>query len=135
MELSLQIPLLLFPAVSLLYLSYNGRFLALAQLIRSLHKEYETDGRASTREQIASLRQRLRFIVYMQIFGALSFIAAAVSSTCLFFGANIIGYATFGVALIFLIASVIILLLEIRVSMYALSILIDKSAPPASNEP
>ena len=44
MDLQLTVPAVLFPAISLLYLSYNGRFLALAQLIRDLHAKWQEDG-------------------------------------------------------------------------------------------
>ena len=40
MELSINTPALLFPAITLLMLAYTNRFLALASLVRSLHDEY-----------------------------------------------------------------------------------------------
>ena len=40
MEISLNTPALLFPAISLLLLAYGNRFLALANLVRKLHDEY-----------------------------------------------------------------------------------------------
>ena len=41
MELSLSIPALLFPAISLTMLAYNARYLAIAALIRQLHQKYQ----------------------------------------------------------------------------------------------
>ena len=41
MELTLSIPALLFPAISLSMLAYNARYLAIAALIRQLHKQYQ----------------------------------------------------------------------------------------------
>lgn len=127
MELPIEVPPMIFPAVSLLYLSYNARFLTLAQLIRALHKEWKENGDPAVLEQIASLRMRLRLIVWMQVGGALSFVAAAMSTTCLFFDSTTCGHIAFGASLIFLIASVLVLLLEVLVSTRALSMLLDKS--------
>ena len=41
MELTLQTPSLLFPAISLLMLAFTNRFLSLAKLIRDLYTQYE----------------------------------------------------------------------------------------------
>ena len=40
MELTLTTPALLFPAISLLLLAYNGRFLSLAALTRDLYARH-----------------------------------------------------------------------------------------------
>lgn len=122
MELGLTVPALLFPAISLLYLSYNGRFLALASLIRSLHREWEDEGEASVYGQIQNLRQRLQLIRYMQLCGALSFIMAACSMSLLFWGLRAAGEAAFGAALLLLIASVLFLLRENAISVRALEL-------------
>lgn len=132
MDLPIHVPPLLFPAVSLLFLSYNGRFLTLASLIRSLHKEWREKGDPATLEQITSLRMRLRLIVWMQATGALSFVLAAVSTTCIFYRAQVAGHLTFGASLILLIASVAILLAEILVSTRALGVLLSRTGRDAS---
>ena len=120
MDLSLTVPALLFPAISLLYLSYNGRFLALATLIRSLHKEWEKNGDESIYAQIQNLRERLELIRWMQICGATSFIMAACSMTLLFFRCPTGGHLSFGASLILLIGSVGLLLRENAISVRAL---------------
>lgn len=122
MELGMTVPALLFPAISLLYLSYNGRFLALASLIRSLHREWEQKGEDSVYGQIQNLRQRLQLIRYMQLCGALSFIMAAGSMTLLFWGQRAAGEGAFGAALLLLIASVVFLLRENMISVRALEL-------------
>jgi hypothetical protein len=134
MDLPVHVPPMIFPAVSLLYLSYNARFLTLAQLIRALHKEWKEGGDPAVLEQIVSLRARLRLIVWMQVTGALSFVAAAVSTTCLFFSQTTLGHVMFGASLVFLIVSVVVLLAEVVVSTRALSMLLDKSERGASPE-
>lgn len=122
MDLQLTVPALLFPAISLLYLSYNGRFLALAQLIRGLHEKWQQDGDESIYHQIQSLRQRLKLIRWMQICGALSFILAASSMTGLFYGYLQVGQVLFGASLVMLIASVVYLLRENIISADALEL-------------
>ena len=44
MEITLTTPAILFPAVSLLMLAYTNRFLAIASIIRVLHRRYKADG-------------------------------------------------------------------------------------------
>jgi hypothetical protein len=127
MSLPLTLPPMIFPAISLLYLSYNARFQAVAQLIRSLHGEWKARAEPRVLAQIRTLRVRLRLIVAMQAVGALSFAAAAVSTTCLFFGAPLAGHVAFGASLLFLIASVLILLREIQVSTVTLGILLAET--------
>ena len=112
MELGLTVPALLFPAISLLYLSYNGRFLALANLIRQLHDQWRETGDDAIYGQIENLRRRLRLIRSMQICGAISFILAAMSMTALFGQLLTAGQLLFAAALIMLIASVGYLLVE-----------------------
>lgn len=122
MELGLTVPALLFPAISLLYLSYNGRFLALASLIRSLHREWQDEGQESVYGQIQNLRQRLQLIRFMQLCGASSFIMAAGSMSLLFLGQRAVGELAFGAALLLLIASVVFLLRENAISVRALEL-------------
>ena len=59
MELTINIPALLFPAISLIMLAYTNRFLALASLVRSLKSKYEDgDKNKSLHWQIENLRYR-----------------------------------------------------------------------------
>jgi hypothetical protein len=127
MDLPITVPAMLFPAVSLLYLSYNARFLTIAQLVRALHREHLERHDPTALLQIASLRQRLRLIVWMQVAGALSFVAAAVSATAIFYGAPTLGQLAFGGALLLLMVSVMILLAEVVTSTRALSLLLSQS--------
>ena len=74
MAISINIPALLFPAISLLLLAYTNRFLVIAQIIRELHKKYlEHADKALIIDQIKNLRRRLTLIRDMQILGVLSF--------------------------------------------------------------
>jgi Protein of unknown function (DUF2721). len=82
MEISLNTPALLFPAITLLLLAYTNRFLALANLIRKLHDEY-TSGKKNPVlfQQISNLKQRINYIRSMQALGVLSFLCCVV---CMF---------------------------------------------------
>ena len=77
MELTLGIPALLFPAISLTMLAYNARYLAIAALIRELHKKYQTQSSAPVKRQIEQLRKRLGIIKAMQAMAIISFLIAA----------------------------------------------------------
>jgi len=66
MTLEMSIPALLFPAISLTMLAYNARYLAIASLIRQLHKEFLNHPSESIRLQINQLRKRLYLIRNMQ---------------------------------------------------------------------
>ena len=73
MELSINTPALLFPAITLLMLAYTNRFLALASLVRSLHDEYNEQKQSSLiHGQIRNLHVRIRLIRNMQALGVLS---------------------------------------------------------------
>lgn len=133
MDLQLTVPAVLFPAISLLYLSYNGRFLALAQLIRGLHTKWQEEGDEAIYDQIQNLRLRLNFIRWMQICGATSFILAASSMTALFYGYEQAGQLLFGASLVMLIASVAYLLRENIISVQALELQLG-SLPRAADE-
>lgn len=122
MNLSLTVPALLFPAISLLYLSYNGRFLALASLVRSLHEQWKEVDDDTTYGQIQNLRIRLGLIRQMQICGATSFLLAALSMASLFFSLQRVGEIFFGASLLMLIASVGYLLRENIISVRALEL-------------
>ena len=54
--LTITTPAILFPAITLLMLAYTNRFLALSQLIRSLHKDYKSQGLSAILEQIQHWR-------------------------------------------------------------------------------
>jgi hypothetical protein len=134
MDLQLTVPALLFPAISLLYLSYNGRFLALAQLIRELHVKWQEEGDETIYGQIQNLRLRLHFIRWMQISGATSFILAASSMTALFYGYEPAGQLLFGASLLTLIASVGYLLRENIISVQALELQLGALPSQADEE-
>ncbi len=122
-EISINTPALLFPAITLLMLAYTNRFLAIANRIRSLHQSYtKLDVKHTAIKQIKSLRARLNLIKYMQGFGALSFFCCVL---CMYFiyrnwmhAANII----FAAGMLTLLISIVLSFLEIQQSTKALEL-------------
>jgi hypothetical protein len=59
MDISINTPALLFPAVTLLMLAYTNRFNTLATIIRNLHGKYQNERSENLLAQIANLRYRV----------------------------------------------------------------------------
>jgi Protein of unknown function (DUF2721) len=124
MELTITTPALLFPAISLLFLSYNGRFLAISSLIRNLHSEYKKNPDADIMGQLHNLSVRLKLIRWMQWLGLLAFVSSAGTMLLLYINQKFLAHALFGASQILLIASLCVSLSEIHISINALRILI-----------
>ena len=122
MELSLSIPALLFPAISLSMLAYNARYLAIAALIRQLHGQFRETQAAPLENQIGSLKRRLRIIKDMQSTSIASFLLAAISMFLIYVELRLWANGIFGLSLIFLMVSLILSLWEVRLSTRALEI-------------
>ena len=122
MELSLSIPALLFPAISLTMLAYNARYLAIAALIRQLHQKYQETESEDLAVQVKQLRSRLSIIKNMQATAIFSFLLAVITMTLIYleyrFWANLI----FGISLFALMVSLILSLVEVQLSTRSLSI-------------
>lgn len=114
-------PALLFPAISLLMLAYTNKFLTLAQLVRQLTSSPSTITK-DIGGQIMNLNLRLSLIKYMQGFGAGSFIFCTLSMFSLFLKHIILGEVFFGIGLVLLSLSLIILFYEVVISTNALKI-------------
>ncbi|MBC6111974.1 DUF2721 domain-containing protein [Pedobacter fastidiosus] len=123
MELTINIPALLFPAISLIMLAYTNRFLALATLVRSLKAKYE-DGEknAGLHKQIKNLRYRLKLIKNMQAFGVLSFASCLFCMFFIYLEWNTVAEILFALSLSFFMISLIISLIEIQISTKALEL-------------
>ena len=123
MELTLNTPALLFPAITLLMLAYTNRFLGLASRVRSLHDKYLKDNSSKTiLEQIVNIRTRLHMIRYMQFMGALSFFLCVICMFCIFRGYDIASKLVFVGSLLSLLVSLAILMWEIQISTKAVEL-------------
>lgn len=123
MELQLSTPALLFSAITLLMLAFTNRFLAIANLIRGLHKKYvqEPDQEIIV-EQIHNLRRRLTLIKKMQLFGVFSFLLCVICMFLLFQGYNFAANWVFVMSMVSLLISLGISLIEIQISTKALNL-------------
>ncbi len=124
MQITINTPALLFPAITLLMLAYTNRFLALASLIRKLHFEYRESNKNKemVKEQIINLRRRLSLIKQMQASGIFSFFLCVLSMLFIYFEYEIGAYSIFALSLIFLLLSLALSLNEIYISTRALEI-------------
>ncbi|WP_461211369.1 DUF2721 domain-containing protein [Desulfocurvus sp. DL9XJH121] len=125
MQINVTTPALLFPAISLFMLAFTNRFLSLGARIRSLHDAYLRDGGDSQRRQIQNLRVRVRQIQAMQGLGIVAMCCCVGSMVALFMDLTITGQVFFGLSLAFLLGSLVVSFMEIRISMRALEILIE----------
>jgi len=121
-EITLTTPALLFSAISLIMLAYTNRFLSYANLIRSLHERFKVKPDEILLGQIANLRTRLYMTKYMQILGVTSLFLCVLTMFLIFIGSQILAVWTFGVALVLLIASLGLSILEIQISVHALDL-------------
>jgi hypothetical protein len=123
LEISINTPALLFPAITLLMLAYTNRFLSLAALIRKLHDEYNgSEKQKNILNQIKNIRTRLNLIRYMQSFGVLSFLCCVLCMYAIFRNWMLLANWIFASSLLFLLLSIILSLLEINKSTRALEL-------------
>ena len=122
MELTLTIPALLFPAISLSMLAYNARYLAIAALIRQLHKQYKETRSKLLGLQVRQLQKRLNIIKNMQAVAILSFLFSAITMFLIYVGFDFWANLAFGISLLALVLSLILSLIEVQISTKALGI-------------
>jgi len=120
--LTLITPTFLFSAISLLLLAFTNRFLSYAQLVRTLKDKYVEDHSALTRAQINNLRKRLNLTRNMQLLGVASLLLCVVTMFLIYIGFSVLSVYVFGVALVLLMISLVLSVLEIRISAKSLEI-------------
>ncbi len=122
MEINIATPALLFPAISVLFLAYTNRFLAVANRIRHLHDIFNKTKNPVTRRQIENLRTRIHLIITMQLFAVLGIISCITSMGLIFFSMNPLGNITFGCSIVLIILSLLTSMTELMISTRALNI-------------
>jgi hypothetical protein len=126
LEININTPALLFPAITLLMLAYTNRFLSLASLVRKLHDEYHRgEKEKNILSQIRNIRSRLNLIRYMQALGVLSFLCCVLCMYVIFRGWMLMAHWIFAASLIFLLLSIILSLLEINKSTKAIELVLS----------
>ena len=124
MDLTIQTPALLFPAISLLLLAFTNKFLAIANLIRNLVSDYEKHRHDLLMTQIASLKRRLQLIRWMQVFGISSMLLCVVTMFLIFKNWQMAAKVLFGISLLLMIVSLFLSLMEIVLSAGALRLIL-----------
>lgn len=124
MELTIQTPALLFPALSLLLLAYTNKFLAITNLIRKLHGDYHKKKNDSLLYQISNLKRRINMIRWMQVLGVGSILFCVVTMFLIYNGNQVAAKILFAVSFLFMIASLIITILELFLSAGAIRVLL-----------
>jgi hypothetical protein len=122
-EININTPALLFPAITLLMLAYTNRFLSLASLVRKLHDEYHRgEKEKNILHQIKNIRSRLNLIRYMQGFGIMSFLCCVLCMYVIFQKWVKLSNWIFAASLLFLLISIILSLVEINKSTKAIEL-------------
>ena len=119
-QLTLTTPALLFSAISLIMLAYTNRFLAYANVIRELHDKYIKQKDSVLIAQIKNIKQRLYLTRAMQIFGITSLLLCVLTMFLIYIKQQTIAVWIFGLALLLLIISLGLLIVEIQISVKAL---------------
>ena len=123
MDLTIQTPALLFPALSLLLLAYTNKFLAIANLIRKLVSDFDVNKQHMLLKQIHSLRRRLWLIRWMQVFGVASILLCVITMFLVYEEFQIWAKILFAFSLLLMMTSLVITLMEIFLSAGALRVL------------
>jgi hypothetical protein len=123
MELSINTPALLFPAISLVMLAYTNRFLSLSNRVRNLHDRYGDHAqKVIILGQIKNLKYRLKLIKRMQTLGVLSFLFCIGCMFLVYLQIFSLAHVVFACSLLLFAASLLLSLLEIRLSTRAIEL-------------
>lgn len=123
MDISINTPALLFPAISLIMLAYTNRFLALSNRVRSLHDKYQNhEQKHIIHGQIRNLRYRLKLIKNMQALGVITFLSCILCMYLIYIESMTAANIVFAVSLLTFSSSLALSLLEIQLSTKALEL-------------
>jgi Flp pilus assembly protein TadB len=103
-------------------LAYTNRFLAYAAVVRNLHDKYLDKQDDLLIEQIKNLKKRLGLTRAMQILGIMSLLLCVFTMFLVYVHYLVLATWVFGIALLLLILSLSLLIWEIQISTYALSL-------------
>jgi len=127
MNLNITDPAIMFSGISLLFLAYTNRYLALASVVRALNKDLKTQDEKNRISQIQNLHLRINLIKYMQAFGVVSFLFCVFAMMMLFWQQQFYGEVCFVISLITMVISLLISLTEILKSGQSLKIELDRT--------
>lgn len=116
MTLNITDPAIMFSGISLLFLAYTNRYLALANVIRTLNKNIKSQDKKNHLAQLQNLHTRTNLIKYMQAMGVISFLFCIASMMMLYWQFQHLGEISFIFSLVAMVISLIISLVEILIS-------------------
>jgi len=123
MDISINTPALLFPAISLVMLAYTNKFLALSSRARTLHDIYEKhENQKVVHGQIKNLKYRLKLIKNMQTLGVSAFLSCILCMYLIYIGLMDIAHWIFAIGMLSFSFSLVISLIEINLSTKALEL-------------
>jgi len=120
--ITISTPALVFPALSVLMLAYTNRFIAISRRVRALHSEYKENPTSALIEQIKLLKKRLLLIRNTQTTAIVGFLINMLCIGLILLGLTQIATILFGISLIFIMISLIICIIEIYLSVEAMTI-------------
>lgn len=126
-ELKLTDPAFLFPGISLLFLAYTNRYLALANIVRHLNELVIGEPDKNRIQQIDNLKLRIKMIKYMQLLGVVAFIFCVLTMLSLYYSADAWAMHLFLVSLISMLLSLCFALFEILQSGKTLDMELERS--------
>lgn len=130
MNLNITDPAIMFSGISLLFLAYTNRYLALSSVIRTLNKDLKNQDGQNRAQQIQNLHLRVKLIKYMQAFGVLSFLFCVFAMMALFAELELVGDVFFILSLLFMVISLILSLTEILKSGQSLKMELERTKAP-----
>ncbi len=116
MTLNITDPAIMFSGISLLFLAYTNRYLALANVIRTLNRDIKSQDKKNHIAQLQNLHTRTNLIKYMQAMGVISFLFCIASMIMLYWQFQHFGEISFIFSLVAMVISLIISLVEILIS-------------------
>lgn len=127
MNLSITDPAFLFPGISLLFLAYTNRYLALASIVRSLNQSFDDQDGQNRVQQIKSIHVRILLIKYMQAFGVVAFLFCIFSMLALILSQQHYGEVLFIASLASMTISLLLSLTEVLKSGQSLRLELDRT--------
>jgi hypothetical protein len=122
MDITIQSPALLFPAITLLLLAYTSRFIALINIIRGLRQDYINSPGDKILKEIKFLRHRVIMIRSMQLCAILSFFLCTVSMFFFYLQKNQIAEIVFAGSLLLMMTSLVFSFRDTLLSVKSLDI-------------
>jgi len=122
MDITITTPALLFPAISVLFLAYANRYLAIVKRTRELHSLYNKTQSYFLKKQVDSLRRRIKLIIAMQLFSVMGIISCVLTMGLVFIEQQQYATYAFGTGMLLIVLSLLVSMWELLISTHALNI-------------